>query len=241
MTLIDKIKSLTWWNEISKLKDILFDLEKNGGSGSGGGSFDTISGSPLDNEALAAELNLKEVSSNKQNNLTSDGTGTKYTTVDAVIAGLASKLSTGGYTGTAKDLETLIVSAVTGVTGVAIVPTSVPTGTGVSSWIALQPGTYTNFGFSLSDTVSPKKQLVILNGDVTIPSSKSYYKDSLISTSIIGTTPLATMSDVSVIIGSENPVDQSTSCFMTFGDYMTDSELLEYGNLINELMDNLIV
>lgn len=41
--------------------------------------------------AIAGDLALKEASTNKQNSLTPDGTGTKFPTVDAVNAGLALK------------------------------------------------------------------------------------------------------------------------------------------------------
>jgi hypothetical protein len=59
---------------------------------------------------------------------------------------LLSKLPKGTYTGTASDLETSILAISTGVQGVAITPTSTPTGTGVASWLVAESGTYTNFG-----------------------------------------------------------------------------------------------
>jgi hypothetical protein len=53
----------------------------------------------------------------------------------------------GGYTGNAKNLETLIIAASTGVSGVSITPTSpAPSGTGIASFTATQAGTYTNYG-----------------------------------------------------------------------------------------------
>lgn len=55
-------------------------------------------------------------------------------------------LMKGGYVGTAESLKNLIVSSVTGVTGISITPADAPTGTGIASWVALQAGTYTNFG-----------------------------------------------------------------------------------------------
>lgn len=59
---------------------------------------------------------------------------------------LLSKLPKGTYTGTASDLEASILAISTGVQGVAITPTSTPTGTGVASWLIAESGTYTNFG-----------------------------------------------------------------------------------------------
>lgn len=59
---------------------------------------------------------------------------------------LLSKLPKGTYTGTASDLEASILAISTGVQGVAITPTSTPTGTGVASWLVAESGTYTNFG-----------------------------------------------------------------------------------------------
>nr|WP_315173614.1 hypothetical protein [uncultured Flavobacterium sp.] len=64
----------------------------------------------------------------------------------AAINALALKLTAGGYTGTAEDLRLLIISSTTGFSGTSVKPTDTPTGTGVASWIALQAGTYTNFG-----------------------------------------------------------------------------------------------
>lgn len=55
-------------------------------------------------------------------------------------------LMKGGYVGTAESLKNLIVSSVTGVTGISITPADAPTGTGIASWVAVTPGTYTNFG-----------------------------------------------------------------------------------------------
>jgi hypothetical protein len=64
----------------------------------------------------------------------------------ATINALALKLASGGYTGTAEDLRLLIINSTTGVTGTSVTPSSTPTGTGIASWIALQAGTYTDFG-----------------------------------------------------------------------------------------------
>jgi len=65
----------------------------------------------------------------------------------ATAAALALKLATGGYVGTAQDLEDAITAAVTGVTGQALVPSSPAfAGTGIASGIALEPGTYPNHG-----------------------------------------------------------------------------------------------
>jgi hypothetical protein len=68
-----------------------------------------------------------------------------YISASAITA-LATKLAHGGYAGNAKDLETLIVTTLSGGPKGSIVPTDTPTGTGSSSWIATQSGTYTNFG-----------------------------------------------------------------------------------------------
>jgi lysophospholipase L1-like esterase len=103
---------------------------------------------------------VPENQANKQNSLSTDGTATKFPTVDAVnvfktatnnslstlASDLLSKLPKGTYTGTASDLETSILAISTGVQGVAITPTSTPTGTGVASWLVAESGTYTNFG-----------------------------------------------------------------------------------------------
>jgi hypothetical protein len=60
---------------------------------------------------------------------------------------LALKTDKGGYTGSAKDLENTFVAAVTGASGISIVPTSpAPAGTGIASFTATQAGTYTNYG-----------------------------------------------------------------------------------------------
>jgi hypothetical protein len=60
---------------------------------------------------------------------------------------LALKTDKGGYTGSAKDLENAIIAAVTGASGISIVPTSpAPSGTGIASFTATQAGTYTNYG-----------------------------------------------------------------------------------------------
>ena len=66
--------------------------------------------------------------------------------VQQAATDLLTKLPKGTYTGTAQDLKNDIINATTGVTGISVVPTDTPTGTGVASWIAVQNGTYTNFG-----------------------------------------------------------------------------------------------
>jgi hypothetical protein len=77
-------------------------------------------------------------------------TGTAKDLENAIIANVSaitSKLDKGSYTGTAKDLENAIVAAVTGASGISIVPTSpAPSGTGIASFTATQAGTYTNYG-----------------------------------------------------------------------------------------------
>jgi hypothetical protein len=68
-------------------------------------------------------------------------------TVVANAAALLLKTDKGGFTGTSKDLENLIIAASTGASGVSIVPTSpAPAGTGIASFTATQAGTYTNYG-----------------------------------------------------------------------------------------------
>ena len=68
-------------------------------------------------------------------------------TVAANAASILLKTDKGTFTGTSKDLENLIVAASTGATGTSIVPSSPsPAGTGVASYIAIEPGTYTNYG-----------------------------------------------------------------------------------------------
>lgn len=64
----------------------------------------------------------------------------------ASITDLALKLAHGGYTGTAKELETLIVTTLSGGPKGNIIPSDTPTGTGAASWLTLVPGTYTNHG-----------------------------------------------------------------------------------------------
>lgn len=68
-----------------------------------------------------------------------------YISPSAILA-LSDKLTKGGYTGSGEDLRLMIVAASTGATGTSIIPENMPTGTGVNSWIAVQAGTYTNFG-----------------------------------------------------------------------------------------------
>jgi len=59
-----------------------------------------------DNLGGMFDISGKEDKTNKQNNLTVDGTGQKYPTVDAVNAGLGTKLDKGTYAGNAQDLKT---------------------------------------------------------------------------------------------------------------------------------------
>jgi hypothetical protein len=69
------------------------------------------------------------------------------TDISGNVSAITSKLDKGTYTGTAKDLENAIVAAVTGASGISIVPTSpAPAGTGVASFTATQAGAYTNYG-----------------------------------------------------------------------------------------------
>lgn len=72
-------------------------------------------------------------------------TGDSFKTTEGIDL-VTEALMKDGFVGTATDLQELIVSSVTGVSGKSIVPTDTPTGVGVSSWVALQSGTYTNFG-----------------------------------------------------------------------------------------------
>jgi hypothetical protein len=67
--------------------------------------------------------------------------------ISGSVSAITSKLDKGAYTGTAKDLDNAIIAAVTGASGISIVPTSpAPAGTGVASFTATQAGTYTNYG-----------------------------------------------------------------------------------------------
>jgi lysophospholipase L1-like esterase len=85
-----------------------------------------------------SKLTIEEM----DNNLLSLETG-----VSANVSAITSKLDKGTYTGTAKDLENTFVAAVTGASGISIVPTSAaPAGTGIASFTATQAGTYTNYG-----------------------------------------------------------------------------------------------
>jgi hypothetical protein len=69
------------------------------------------------------------------------------TDISGNVSAITSKLDKGTYTGSAKDLENAITAAVTGASGISIVPTSpAPTGTGIASFTATQAGTYTNYG-----------------------------------------------------------------------------------------------
>jgi pimeloyl-ACP methyl ester carboxylesterase len=69
------------------------------------------------------------------------------TDISGNVSSITSKLDKGDYTGSAKDLENVITAAVTGASGISIVPTSpAPSGTGITSFTATQAGTYTNFG-----------------------------------------------------------------------------------------------
>jgi hypothetical protein len=69
------------------------------------------------------------------------------TDISGNVSSITSKLDKGSYTGSAKDLENAIIAAVTGASGISIVPTSpAPSGTEISSFTATQAGTYTNYG-----------------------------------------------------------------------------------------------
>lgn len=102
---------------------------------------------------------------------------------------------------------------------------------------------YNSISVSVNNAKLPKKQLLIMNGDVTIATSKSYVNNALVSTTITNTAPSTVHSAAGIISGgsTSNVADDSTCCFMTFGNYMTDAELSEYGTLINTLMASLIV
>lgn len=120
--LVQHIKSIDFTLEY--LLDKVRNLEVNGG----GGSFDTITGSPLDNEELAAELATKEDVINKVSAiLGNEASVTKYPNVKGVVDWVTLNVQTAPFLGT-------------------IVPTSTPTGIGAAYWIAVQAGTYTNFG-----------------------------------------------------------------------------------------------
>lgn len=101
---------------------------------------------------------------------------------------------------------------------------------------------FNNFSINATGATTPKKQLTILNGDVTVATSKSYNKTGLLNTTIINTQASTVQTNAGVMFGgNDNIANDSTASFMTFGNYMTDAELLEYSGLINTLMDVLVV
>jgi hypothetical protein len=163
MTVLQKIQNLTWWTLDIKLKDILtslftttenIDTRVTDIENSGVGISDHTQ---LTNIGVNthAQVDTHISSTNNPHSVTKTQVG--LSNVDntsdlnkplstAEIDALALKLNAGGYVGTAEDLRLLIINATTGVTGTSVTPSSTPTGTGVASWVALQAGTYTNFG-----------------------------------------------------------------------------------------------
>jgi hypothetical protein len=90
---------------------------------------------------------------------------------------------------------------------------------------------------------APHKGLYVLNGSVPLAAGKSYIKDVLVPTTITGTATQTTLSIADVISGGTSDVvaNDSTTSFMTFGEYLTDSEITEYAGIINKLMGVLVV
>lgn len=89
---------------------------------------------------------------------------------------------------------------------------------------------------------SPYKGLYLINGDANLVEGKSYIENG--SSSIIpttfGTQTETTQTAISAIRGNLNIHNKSATSFMTFGDYLTDAELLEYKSIINNLMNVLV-
>jgi lysophospholipase L1-like esterase len=105
----------------------------------------------MDNNLLSLETDISGNVSSITSKLDKGSyTGSAKDLENAIAANvtlIASKLDKGSYIGTAKDLENAIISAVTGASGISIIPTSpAPSGTGIASFTATQAGTYTNYG-----------------------------------------------------------------------------------------------
>lgn len=93
-----------------------------------------------------------------------------------------------------------------------------------------------------STNAAPHKNLFILNGSITANAGKSYVKDGLVATTLIGTQAEAVQTFAPFTgIASSNVAGDSTCCLMTFGDYLLDAELTEYAGLINKLLTALVV
>lgn len=101
---------------------------------------------------------------------------------------------------------------------------------------------YNSFKVENKPNAAPFESLLILNGDVNLNTGKTWLNNALVSNTFVGTAPETTISQASIIdYGNANTANDSNASLMTFGEYMTDSELTEYGNMINKLMDALIV
>ena len=150
------------------------------------------------------------------------------TSINAAISALNSgKLDKSTYNGTAQDLYNLIINATTGVTGKSVEPTDTPTGTGIASWIAVQNGTYTNFG----GLVLPVNSVGVISRSATDDFTISYtYLD------------MSYLEPISVIDNAKlNPVDSRAisnllgdTNIITNSDFATgyDSWLSNYGDTL---------
>lgn len=89
---------------------------------------------------------------------------------------------------------------------------------------------------------APHANLLLLNGKVSPSAGKSYVKNTLITTSILGVTTEAVMDSFSAITsGGANVINESACAFVTFGDYLEDTEVSQYSAMINQLMGALLV
>jgi hypothetical protein len=89
---------------------------------------------------------------------------------------------------------------------------------------------------------TPHKGFYSINGSVPLAAGKSRIKNNLVSTQIVGTTASTVQTEAGIIEGgNDNVINESTCSLVTFGDYLTDAEELEYFNLINPLMNMLVV
>lgn len=98
-----------------------------------------------------------------------------------------------------------------------------------------------SFSFAVNN-IPPRDRLLIINGNVDTLSGKSYVNKKLINNTFQGITTSTVQTKIDYLAGGGNNIaNDSTCCFMTFGESLTDSELTEYADMINTLMNALFV
>lgn len=149
-----------------------------------------------------------------------------------------------GYTVTSFGITNK--SAHYGIYGIA--PTKLGAGTAANNSPKLDLNTSASVNFYQSfltgavAKAAPHKGLYIGNASVTLGVGKSYMRDALYTTTLTGTATQTVQDTASVLYGGgSNVVNESTCSLLTFGEYMTDSELTEYAGIINTLMAVLTV